>query len=89
VSGAGVGGHAVLAAFIGTRGRRTRGASPTGRGGCKGGGPIRASTTRSNSWWVTAVADVVFVLPPGMSRTAQPRRMLISDGQPNRSRKCI
>jgi len=72
VSGTSVGGHAALVAFISTRGRRARGASPTGRGGCRGGGPTRASTTRSNSWWVTAVANVAFVLPPGLSRGAQP-----------------
>jgi len=67
----GVGGHAVLVALLSTRGRRARGASPTGRGGCRGCGPTRASTTRSNSWWVTAVANVAFVPPHGIEPESQ------------------
>jgi len=89
VSGAGVGGHAAIVAFIRTRGRRARSASFTGRGGCRGGGPTRASTTRSNSWWVTAVANVAFVLPPGLSGRAQREQMLIGDGTPTRLRESV
>ena len=88
MSGAGGGGQAALVAFMGARARRARGASSTGRGGCSGDGQARASTKRSESWRVTAVADVAFVLPPGLRRTYQPGRMLISDRQPTRSRAC-
>ena len=89
MSGAGVGGQAVLVAFMGARARRARGATPTGPGGCRDGGATRAPTTRFKSWWVSAVADVAFFLPPGLSRTAQPGRMLIANRQPNRSREFV
>jgi len=89
VSGAGVGGQAVLVAFMGARVRRARGASPTGPGCCRDGGATREPTTRCKSWWVSAVFCVAFFLRPGLSRTAQPGRMLIANRQPNRARACV
>ena len=88
MSGAGVDGKAALVEFMGARARRARVSFPTGRGSCSGGGLTRASTTRSELWQVTAVADIAFDLLPGLSRTAQSGRMLIRDRQPTRSRAC-